>query len=314
MTRDAFFNGLDGQTLAGMAATAITIVGVIFSALALSNLTWSVLAGPGHAVELPSSGSAAPGASVRADYSILERMTPFQGTAPAMPETIEQKMDSSQAPETDLDLVLHGIIASGEDAGRVVISSGEGLQKRYSIGDTVDGANGATVNRVYADSVLLDRDGSIERLPYSGDGTLGALQRLDDPSSNTTVQSPTTRVSAAPPANEPSTEAPASAASAVRASARLSRNDFLTLAQSLRFDPDTGLETGGVSVFPTRNAELFQQAGLRPGDVVQSAGGIAVAGQADFTRLMAQVDTEKTIDLSLVRNGEQRLLTINIDD
>ena len=82
------------------------------------------------------------------------------------------------APETTLSLTLKGILAIEADGkGSVIISSNRGEDKTYQVGQSIEGADGATLHSVYADRVLLDRNGRLEtlrlpkELPASGSPT-----------------------------------------------------------------------------------------------------------------------------------------------
>lgn len=310
VTAQSLIDRIDGESAASLAANTLIVAGLIGLAIALSKLFWLAVAGASHQVSMTRAGSDAALPSVQADYSLIERVTPFQSTIPLSQILAEPEATFSSAPETDLDLTLHGIIVSGEDAGRAMISSANAPQKRYAIGDAVDGADGAKISRIFADTVLLDRAGVVERLEFSSDGALGAIQIIGEEASASEPAPETS--SPAPPATEPTTSVRGSAENPIAASSRLSRSELLLLAESIRLDPNTGDAGSGYSLFPTRNAELFNRAGLAPGDIAKAAGGITLADEADFSRLMSQLDETSSLELLLIRNGEYRLLTIGL--
>ena len=212
----------DSDVLASAAARLLAVAGVIGLALALSKVFWLIAAGPGHEVGIPRAGLAAEGPAILADYSIIERVTPFAGVGVVAPLSDQSESSFSSAPETDLDLTLHGIIVSGEDAGRAVISSSESSQKRYAIGDAVDGAGGATISRIFGDTVLLDRAGVIERLEFTENGELGAIQLVNGAIVATAATEREAPSPAAPAADASSSNVRGSPGNPVAASSRLS--------------------------------------------------------------------------------------------
>src|SRR5689334_9741802 len=72
--------------------------------------------------------------------------------------------DAANAPQTDMRLVLTGVIA-GEDpsTGVAIIGESASSAKVFGTGDTVPG--GAKLHAVYSDRVILDRNGQLESLP-----------------------------------------------------------------------------------------------------------------------------------------------------
>lgn len=316
MTSAPFWTRFDGQFAASIGSQLIAIAGIIVLALASARIVWLVAAGAEHQVSPPRASAVSGGPSVLADYSVLERITPFYraGSQPVQATAIEiAPSEAEEAPETDLDMTLHGVIASGVDAGRAVISVSSGEQIRYAIGDDIEDASGVSIHRIFADGVLINRSGEIERLPFRGDGALSAISLVGDAEPDLRG----TQAAASPPteASLASTSPPApTRPSPTKASAQLTRTEVFDLAAGIWFDPNTGQAGPGFAVFPTRNAALFQKAGLRPGDIVREAGGVLLTSEADFAQLLADLENQSSLDLLLIRNEAERLLTIRLSD
>ena len=67
------------------------------------------------------------------------------------------------APETKLNLVLRGVIASGKASDELaIIGPRGGKEKSYAIGDKLPG--GAELKEIYADRVILQYRGRLETL------------------------------------------------------------------------------------------------------------------------------------------------------
>jgi len=73
---------------------------------------------------------------------------------------------TANAPETRLNMTLHGVIASEQEGStaRAIIEVAGKDSKSYRIGDRVEGTD-ATVHGIEAKRVLLERNGVIESLP-----------------------------------------------------------------------------------------------------------------------------------------------------
>ena len=141
----------------------ITALLVIAIAYQLSTLTWTVV--PGSAPAAPTPRTAAEDAGAPAsDFGALKDSNLFGVEAEQAAPTPVAVID---APETTLSLLLKGIVARSTDTnGSATISSNSGADKKYEVGNTIDGADGATLHSVYADRVLIDRNGRLETLRF----------------------------------------------------------------------------------------------------------------------------------------------------
>src|SRR5262245_41588766 len=172
----------------------VTAVLVIAIAYQLAGLTWALVPGSsGATIVVPTAPSAAaPSAQPLGDYAALSSAHLF-GEAPKEQAPVAQPT-VVDAPDTTLSLTLTGIVAiGGEGAGQAIISSNRGEEHTYQVGQEIENANGATLNSVYDDRVILNRGDHVEalRLPkQQGTGAAG---------------SPATRSSASflPPASAP---------------------------------------------------------------------------------------------------------------
>lgn len=319
---------LDAGRLLALARVGLTLLATGLLALAAARVTWIALAGAGHDVATPmvASGPTARRAGADADLSILERVTPFRaGPATADPQA---EAEALAAPETELDLRLFGVRAGSDETGVAYIAAEGQEQAGYGVGDEIDGTDGVRLERIFSDSVLLRRNGQLERLMRGGERegtgivTLGgarqpapeATRALASPGAPADAAVGTTGRSQAPDPS-PSASNESDATESRRRLAFIGRAELLDLAQSIRLDPKTGgVEGGGFSVFPTRNAGLLAKAGLRPGDVVQRIGGIELTREADLGRVLSQLDGERRVDIRLVRDGERQILTLELED
>jgi general secretion pathway protein C len=197
------------------------------------------------------------------------------------------------APETRLRLRLVGLVAGeSPEEGRAIIAEGGGPERLYGVGDALGGGQ-ARLHQIHADRVILDHDGSYETL---------RLPRPDETGSPA--------AGAAPPAPR---------AAAAPDQPRVQRSEWLAdperLTQSVQARPvirDGSLH--GLEVRPARNARQFQQAGLRPGDVITSVNGMPLSAIEDTDRLFQDLASQSQVDIVVERDGLPLPLTIQLID
>lgn len=199
------------------------------------------------------------------------------------------------APETRLRLRLLGLAAGDTPhSGRAIIAEGSGAERLYAVGDALGGGQ-ARLHAVMFDHVILERAGQMEtlRLPRPEGGAEGGGSSLSPPASL-----PATPVLSG---NEP----------------RVQRSEWLEnpdrLMQSIRARPVTREGAlHGLEVRPTRNARQFQEAGLQPGDIITSVGGIPLAAIDDPMALFARLAQENQVDLTIERRGQAIPLSVQL--
>jgi general secretion pathway protein C len=195
------------------------------------------------------------------------------------------------APETRLRLRLVGL-AAGDTPGKghAMIAESGSPERLYAVGDMIGGQ--ARLHEVHADRVILERGGSLETL---------RLPRSDAASTPASVAS-------APARAAPGAELP-----------RVQRSEWLDdpekLLQSVQARPV--IRDGvlyGLEVRPVRNARQFQQAGLRPGDVITSVNGMPLAAIEAPENLFEELAAQSQIEIVVDRGGEALPLTIQLID
>jgi general secretion pathway protein C len=201
------------------------------------------------------------------------------------------------APETALNLKLKGILAFGsETASRALIADGSGKEKPYAVGDDVPG--GAILKAIHADRVILERSGRFETL---------RLERNKSGGGATSHTPPT----AAAPAAASSTGGEATTLAELR-------NELLRepgkASQYVRLQPvysDGKLQ--GYRLYPGANRTLFQQVGLRAGEMVTSVNGVQLDDAAKALQLLGDLREVSELTLTLDRGGETRTLNLNLN-
>ena len=251
-------------------ALDLLTAGVVISiAWALAGLTWRIAghAGTG-AITVPSGRS---GPAVRQDISPALALAPFG------------KASVSEATQpTSLPLELKGVFAAQPATLSTAFISVEGAEAApFRIGDTV---NGATIQGILRDRVVLSNGGQIEHLAFP-DSSLTPEQRA------AAQQQQAAAPSAAP-------AAPAAAAAA--AAPPLSAQNAGSLLQRLDASPVEGGLRIGENGPP----------GLRQGDVLQAVNGTPLSDPTAAAAALQAAQANGSAQITLVRDGQRVLLTV----
>jgi len=210
------------------------------------------------------------------------------------PEAGAQSADQQakkDAPETNLDLELSGIIAAGKpQESRAIIAVGNEPEKSFSRGDTITGQ--AVLDAIHPDRVLIRRNGQLEALhlprPESA-GTNGASLSSSSSNSGGTVSMSSLR--------QRVLDNPASIAELVR-------------VQPVRRNG----QIQGFRVRPGPDRALFDQLDLQPGDIVREVNGVTLDSQDKGLDLMGKLRSADRIRLEIERNGRTRTVEASLDN
>jgi general secretion pathway protein C len=266
------------------------ITGVLVVAIAyqLATLTWTLVPA-GTAPVAPAArtadgdGSGAPAT----DYSILTSSHLF-GEAAEHPEiALAPVLD---APDTTLSLTLTGILSKeGDVNGSVLIKNSRNEEKAYYVGQTIDGADGATLHSVYADRVLLNRSGRLEtlRLPKE----LSASPAGDAPMG---MASPLPQARQPAPLREVITENATRLADIVRLAPHVQEGQVV-----------------GFRVTPGRDRGTFEALGLQPGDVVTDINGTVLDDPSQGLAVFQALGETTQANVTVLRDGVPQVLVID---
>jgi general secretion pathway protein C len=190
---------------------------------------------------------------------------------------------TGEAPQTTMPLILAGVIAERDPAkGQAIIGENPTAAKLYAVGGAIPG--GAKLHAVYADRVLLERNGALEalKLPHTPEapGSFGL---------GPTSQS-TSRLAAA------------------------GVNPTL-LAGLVRIQPvfNQGKLTG-YRIFPggSKGSTAFSQLGLRAGDLIEAVNGTALDDAARAMEVLQTLSSSATATVTVSRNGQSQEVNLNL--
>ncbi|ATY79329.1 GspC family type II secretion system variant ExeC [Aeromonas veronii] len=236
-------------------------------------LTWRLLtlASPQTSQPWQPSAVAVSGQSTpRLELGEVSRLALF---GKAIPKAQAKAAVAANAPRTQLNAQLNGVLASSDPAKSIAIIAMSGIQNSYGVGDMIDGTQ-ARIRQVYPDRVIIERDGRDETLmldgeeygkplPQTNTAPLGSLRSelMADPSKIT---------------------------------------DYLNISP-VQVD---GRMTG-YRLNPGSNPEFFNQSGLQANDLAISINGLDLRDNMQAMQAMQQMAGATEMTVTVERQGEQ---------
>ncbi|POG17639.1 GspC family type II secretion system variant ExeC [Aeromonas veronii] len=191
----------------------------------------------------------------------------------AIPKAQAKAAVAANAPRTQLNAQLNGVLASSDPAKSIAIIAMSGIQNSYGVGDMIDGTQ-ARIRQVYPDRVIIERDGRDEtlmldgeeygkQLPQTNAASLGSLhsELMADPGKIT---------------------------------------DYLNISP-VQVD---GRMTG-YRLNPGSNPEFFNQSGLQANDLAISINGLDLRDNMQAMQAMQQMAGATEMTVTVERQGEQ---------
>lgn len=283
----------------------VFIVLVILITQTLAELTWTFFT---HEQETVSTNIKPQVAAVKTTVtnSNLKGVSAYHLFGDAKKQVVVQQK-VIDAPETRLRLDLKGVFAtSNASEALAIISSSKDKDKTYHIGDKVIG--GALLHAVYADRVILKRNGRLEtlRLPKS---------KVDSKAfynSNSNSQSAKRMA-----ANARQITKSTGSASASNQTQRLRKmRDTLIkepakIWQQVRINPV--MTNGKVQGYTLAHNDqgLMTAMNLRKTDVITGVNGQSLSDPATLYGLMNNLSEQQSLELTVVRNGQEQTIQLS---
>jgi general secretion pathway protein C len=262
----------------------VTGVLVIAIAYQLASLTWTLVPGSTPAVAPPSRTPGSVIAPPQTDYSVLKGL---YGEAAEQTEVVIAPV--LDAPDTTLSLTLRGILSREEDPtgpnGSVIIENRSEM-KTYFVGQTVEGADGATLHSVYADRVLLNRNGRLETLRFPKELTASAGAPMAMP--------PLPRTQAQQPLREVISENASKLTDIIRPAPHVQEGQIV-----------------GFRVNPGRDRATFEALGFQPGDVVTDINGTVLDDVSQGLQIFQSLGEATQANVTVLRDGVPQVLVID---
>ena len=284
----AFFNRWLPQIL--------TLLLVLMLAKTAAELTWRLIPAPPEKsaslqqkrVESPAAESSENSLSLARKISALHLF----GAANAAKPQVVQKVDQ-KAPETKLNLTLHGVFVEEKpEAGAAIIGKAGSTQNYYKVGDLV--MSGVKLQAVYNDRVVLDRGGKSEVLRFPK--TNSSLNVAD----NSSALSASPRLASQP--------------DSLKSYHEIFKQEPMKIFEHIRFVPvRSGRTLRGYRVLPQRDRKLYNKLGVRPSDLVTAVNGISVTDEKEAMSLLGKLNDMQQLDLTLLRKGREETISLNLN-
>lgn len=268
----------------------VSVILVALLAISAAKLTWAIVVPPTADVQ-------APPAPVTVATSSQNDSRAFQTASTIAQRNLFGKPDAVRpavvdAPETQLNLTLTGILSIGDVDGIAIISQGSGSEDIYKVGDSVPG--NATVREVYADRVLLDSSRGLEVLTLPRDqaditfsGEPRDLGYEVAPAANNTSISSALRELRDQFASNP---------------AAMSRIARIVPERDAGSGNMIGLRVESLGTNPDFD-QLFDQLQLQSGDVLTRLNGYDLTTPSDSLSAMRELMKADALEITVLRNG-----------
>lgn len=287
----------------------INVIVVVLLAIYLiayaAQLTWRLMPTPVSAsdpLQRTSNGSAQVTRSSSINLNRIKQLNLFgQLNQQTSPQVTQE--DVTDAPETKLNLVLTGVVASTDvEAGAAVVEN-KGSQQTYGIGEKIEGTN-ATLREVFNDRVIIRNGPRNETLMLDG---------IDFDEANNRRQN--TQTAAKPRVvDSPTNNRRQLSQEAVEASQQL-RNQPASFTDFISVSPVTSNgQLQGYRLQPGKNPALFKSAGLKAGDIITEINGLNVTDPQQATEALGELRSSEALQLTVLRKDEYLTLYLDLPE
>lgn len=292
----------------------IMLLLVLWLSHSLARLFWLVIPAPSvppASVALLAAADSAVAPTSGVNIAQLKGLTPFgdAAEAPVAAEVQPQASDiESDASDTQLNLVLRGVIGSStEKAARAIIVAGDKADV-YAVGDTLPVGTNVTLAKVLDIRVIINNNGKFESLwMYKDDPNAPKLtSSFAAPDTNTAAnfqQRPPLYADKSPVYDSPA-QVPGS--SAEPAMAEVTKTLADVVAMSIYRE---GGQVVGYKIRPGRNAEAFDSLGLQADDIVTAVNGVPLSSPGKIMEIYKSMGSATSANLEIRRGGS----TVNLD-
>jgi general secretion pathway protein C len=268
------------QALQKHAPIVISLLFLVACGQALSQLTWLLLPAE-NAIE------AAPVISQVVQPRHQSQQKIQQLTQSHLLGQYQAKMTaaaSANAPDTQMNLTLKGVLAGGAKLAFAIISQGQnGAEDFYGLGDQIAGA---ILREVHADRVILERNGRFETLRLPEEFAANSFTP-EAPDNNDAVIN--------------SSSSPGEILSGIRQKVLRNPTAFGEYAIPMPYNENGRLR--GYKLMPQGDRSLFDAVGLSPDDVIIEINGVELNDPTKGIKALRSLQRAKSIDAKVLRNG-----------
>jgi general secretion pathway protein C len=219
------------------------------------------------------------------------------------------------APETQLNLTLAGVVASNDKATSAAVIEHSGKQDTYSPGETITGTR-AVLETVFRDRVILKHTGKFETLMLDGfdynETTKITKPKTENRSSLTQKKRKKINNKLTSP-NVVDQRTNKMLTNSARSFKEDINSDPSKITDYLKISPKR--KDGkiiGYRLMPGKNSEFFQNSGLKSGDVAIQMNGYDLTAPSEAAQALSALKQDKEVSLLIDRNGELNEILFSI--
>ena len=283
---------------ARLAGKIINLLLIVWIAWMLAAVTWRLLGDqePEEAA-LPESVPVTP--QVNQQEALVRQLPNWHLFGEVAPEAEPVKtVVPVDAPDTRLKLSLHGTFSSADpELARAIIADERGNEEMYAVGDVLPG--NAELSEIQSDKVILLRGGRYETLRLPRDTIAGG--------------SGVPTISAATASRSDTADTTSARLQSLRQSLRQNPKSLFGLVRTIPKKDDQGKMIGYI-LQPGREAELFDQMGLKPGDIVTRINDVNLDNIASGMQALRSVESGDTVTMTVLRGDQQENLTFRMPE
>ncbi len=222
------------------------------------------------------------------DFNALQNANLFGKFTEQKAAVVEQPI-VKDAPKTRLNLTLVGAVASSDANTSLAVIANRGKQSTYGLGEEIEGTR-ATLKAVLVDRVIIDNQGRDETLMMQG------IEYK--------------KLSESPQVARAQAQRAEAATSDVGEKLEQIREEIAKDPQSvfkyITISPvKKDGDIVGYRVSPGRDAALFNDVGLQPGDIAVQLNGIDLSDPSSSVQLMQVMSAPQELNLTVERDGQQ---------
>ena len=256
------------------------------------------------------------------DIAALQRLRLFGTVQTDSPVTAVAPALAVAAEETELDLLLLGVMVSPDQSAARAIISHRNSQALYAVGDKVPGGVQVQLEQVLPGRVIINNAGNYESLWLYEDRNEPSSpnHRLANRSVPPVVQSGTPGFAGRAPLatadpkvlvdKEPARHHSSPAELTTRQDAG-AQDVARSLADIIKFTPvHAEGRILGYRIAPGRAGQVFSQLGLQKNDVITGVNGVPLDDPTRALKAYRQIQSSRAASFELMRDGDSHVVDV----
>ncbi len=292
-------------------ARIVSVLLLAYLAFLLAKLVWLVITPEPKAYQTVNNTSVSTKSTTASNVNISQFLSlDLFGIYNPDEAVVEEEDEIINAPQTQLNLTLSGVVPSDDDETASAIIEHKGKQETLGIGDKIADTR-ATLDKVYFDRVIIKRAGISETLMLDG---------LDfNQVSVTSAQ----KVNKKPVKSTRNKNVKSSLDNRDNNRLKQQVNDLKSVISKdpgkitdyLRITPkNVEQKTVGYFLRPGKQPEFFKASGLKAGDVAIQLNGYDLTSALDAAQALQALKTESEVTLLVDRDGDVTEILFSIEN